>query len=658
MQKKYKFIMPSQNANVGVLVVRKKYNVQIVGDNGVQDIEVDGLRNSITSAEILFDEDVPVYHQANEGYVFDSWSSDVDDVDFTGDTFRVPASDIVVTANYTKISYNVSVNGGTSDLASATIGDVVSLTAAPSEGYEFSAWACDDDRVVFDGNSFEMPADDVTIVAEYQPINYSISFDGPNGLERAQNSDGEIVETGNVGEEITISSFPYIGYSFSAWQSDDVAIQNNSFIMPAKNISISGVYSLSSYTVTSQQMEGGEVTIYKLDSSKDIVNQGSSISASPGTLILIAAEVTSPNHEFYYWSISNENVDLNVPTSDFLNISGNSWEGFEIEDLRYFYMPSEDSTVTANFRLKEGVPAWAQSSENKNLNEGVDSFDVSTSLVVGNDITYSLDNEPSGFSVDAVSGTISFTSSPGSFSFDLVASNSFGSATLSVNLFVADVDVSTPQWTGGNKTIELNEQNIEAYQSIEILYQNSIHQPDSHQSLTYSINSVTPSTGQSKFSINQKGKLYLVESIDYENSDEQQFVLEISATNDFGPSSFELTINVQDVFDVPPKWDRSYFYIPDAFSSTSTSMGHTLMTPNTTDNPTIDTGDAPVTYSKNASAFSSDSGLFSVDLMSGELSLAQSFTFDPEGTNTKYVQIDASSAAGTDSIVVNVRFSE
>ena len=132
-----------------------------------------------------------------------SWKSDnaeIASVDSTGAVKALKAGETQITANVggktascqvtvlerkPDAPYIVTVKGGTADKTNAAEGDTVTLTVdetAIPEGKQFSHWTMDGERI--EGNSFDMPARDVSVEAVYVTIpEYSTIFERSDGSE-------------------------------------------------------------------------------------------------------------------------------------------------------------------------------------------------------------------------------------------------------------------------------------------------------------------------------------------------------------------------------------------------------------------------------------------------------------------------------------------
>lgn len=144
------------------------------------------------------------------------------------------------------------------DKTSAAQGDTVTLTATPQEGYKFGEWSVTDSdgaAVTVEGGAFVMPAKNVTVSATFTQLaanNFSISVIGGTATFADQP-----VTSGETARTIVITAnAPEAGKVFDKWTStDDVVFSaptnsTTTFVMPAKNVSITATYKWIDYTVT------------------------------------------------------------------------------------------------------------------------------------------------------------------------------------------------------------------------------------------------------------------------------------------------------------------------------------------------------------------------------------------------------------------------
>jgi len=143
------------------------------------------------------------------GQQFKNWTTESAGVTFAdansaSTTFAMPANAVTVVANFEPsagpTTYTVTVTGG-SGSGDYEEGETVTITAnTPEAGELFKNWTTESDGVTFaDANSasttFTMPANAVTVVANFEPITYAIGDTGPGGGKIFYyNADGFTVE--------------------------------------------------------------------------------------------------------------------------------------------------------------------------------------------------------------------------------------------------------------------------------------------------------------------------------------------------------------------------------------------------------------------------------------------------------------------------------
>ena len=126
------------------------------------------------------------------------------------------------------------------------------------EGYTFSGWSTSD--VTVTDNLFEMPNSNVTFTGTFTErtkynVSYTITGITPEGYVlpfTKQYYEGAIINLDSlqVGEEIN-------GYRFLGWSSNDVTLtEDNNFVMPNSNVSITGQFELVTYTVSYDFYDG------------------------------------------------------------------------------------------------------------------------------------------------------------------------------------------------------------------------------------------------------------------------------------------------------------------------------------------------------------------------------------------------------------------
>lgn len=168
----------------------------------------------VQAGEKAIEPDVP----SRQGYQFTDWY--LDDTKYDFDT--AVTEDMTLTAKWTANSYTIAfdTNGG-SEIAPITqdYGTQIAVPEAPTrEGYTFTGW----DREI----PTTMPAENMTVTAQWKINRYTITFDTAGGNEIAP-------ITQEYGTNITAPADPTReGYTFIGW---DKAIPET---MPAENITL------------------------------------------------------------------------------------------------------------------------------------------------------------------------------------------------------------------------------------------------------------------------------------------------------------------------------------------------------------------------------------------------------------------------------------
>lgn len=246
------------------------------------------------------------------GYSFKEWQVLSGGVTIIDNTFIMPAQDVTVWAIFDLLppsTYAINVqNDGygsaNANLASATMGTEVTLTAIPNSGYRFKEWQIISGGISITNDKFTMPAQDVSIKAIFEPIIYAITVQN-DGHGAAGSSPTSAV----IGTEITLTSTPNNGYRFKEWQtiSGGVTLANaNSasitFFMPANAVTVKAIFeaeeiSTPTHTVTYDYSSNGGSSATKLT---DTVEEGQSINLTP------TATKTGAGWEFVGWNTSKD----------------------------------------------------------------------------------------------------------------------------------------------------------------------------------------------------------------------------------------------------------------------------------------------------------------------------------------------------------------
>ena len=342
----------------------------------------------------------------SNGYELSTITAAVDSnsvtVNGTGNTrtFIMPANNVTVNAQFTQITYSISVaeniahGSVTADKSSAAEGETVTLTATPANGYQFSAWnvtAGENETVTVTSGTFSMPAHDVTVSAtftELPPATYSITVTGGTAW-----ANGTSVTSATAGTIITLTaSSPQTGYQFSAWNvtaggSENITVANGTFTMPAQNVTVSATFTAIDYYVSIPATSNGTVT-----SNKQTAHIGDTV-----TLTIV------PSTGYQLGSVT---------------VNGGSVSANGTGNTRTFTMPASDVTVNATFTAIDysvSIPTTSNGTVTANK-QTAHIGDTVTLTIVPSD-GYKLD------SISATGATISGTGNTRTFTMPAAAVN-------------------------------------------------------------------------------------------------------------------------------------------------------------------------------------------------------------------------------------------
>jgi len=263
---KWTFTMPNSNVTVSCTFSKIDYTISM----GNSPAAGGSLSCNKTGNKANYGDTVTLTRTAASGYQFSSWSTSPS-LSINGSLqFTMPNQNVSITANWTKISYNVttSVTSGsgtlTRDKATAQIGDTVTITASPSAGYTAGTPTASGISFTNAGTNkwtFTMPAAAVTVSISFSKITYTITKAvSPSGAGTVT-----AAATGQVGDQISVSQTPATGYYFNGWTFSPAgpSVSSGKFTMPANNVTITANYlKRSTGSLSSSSMTGnGSVTL-------------------------------------------------------------------------------------------------------------------------------------------------------------------------------------------------------------------------------------------------------------------------------------------------------------------------------------------------------------------------------------------------------------
>ena len=255
-----------------------------------------------------------------KGYTFKGWDKEIPKT--------MPAENITVKAQWEINQYAITfdTNGG-SEIAPITqdYGTKITAPADPTrKGYTFKGW----DKEIPE----TMPAENITVKAQWEINQYTIAFDTNGGSEIAP-------ITQDYGTEITAPDNPTReGYTFIGWDRDIPEI------MSAENITVTAQWEINRYTITFDTAGGSDIA---------------PITQDYGTNITAPADPTREGYTFIGWdkaiptTMPAENItvtaqwkDSEKPTGE-IKINENSWKAF-LNNITFGLFFKDTQTVTIN----------------------------------------------------------------------------------------------------------------------------------------------------------------------------------------------------------------------------------------------------------------------------------------------------------------------
>ncbi|MBQ6028610.1 MAG: InlB B-repeat-containing protein [Treponema sp.] len=274
---------------------------------------------------------------SKSGFYFAGWgtSADATESAYADGAEYTANADITLYALWSAMpvySVNVSSEHGTVTLSQATgiEGTEITLSNTPAIGWQFDSYtviAEDGTAIVVDNDKFTLPAQNVTVTANYTIIDYAIN------VNSVSNGTVTVSSTANFGQIVTVTATPESDYyrfnSFVVTAADGTSLAVNgtgntrTFVMPAQSVTISSTFD-SKHTITlPTSIEGGTLT-------------SNVTSAFEGDIVTLTV---TPSIKYYVLnSVSATTSNTNI------SVSGDG-------NVKTFIMPGQDVSVNASLNL-------------------------------------------------------------------------------------------------------------------------------------------------------------------------------------------------------------------------------------------------------------------------------------------------------------------
>ena len=308
-----------------------QYTVTVKPENGKADIIITQDYGTPITAPTL----------TREGYTFKGWDKEIPET--------MPADNITVKAQWEINQYTIAfdTNGG-SEITPITQDYGTKITAPDKptrKGYTFKGWDKEIPKT--------MPAENITVKAQWEINPYTITFDTNGGSEIAP-------ITQDYGTEITAPDNPTRkGYTFKGWDKEIPEA------MPAENITVKAQWEINQYTITFDTNGGSEIA---------------PITQDYGTEITAPDNPTRKGYTFKGWdkeipeTMPAENItitarwkDTEKPTGEII-IGTNKWNEF-LNELTFGIFFKDTQEVTINAVDNSGVVFVSYLVTDKELSE-------------------------------------------------------------------------------------------------------------------------------------------------------------------------------------------------------------------------------------------------------------------------------------------------
>lgn len=193
------------------------------------------------------------------GFYFQNWTQNGNILSTNPSfTFTMPASNVSIQANFTPQSYQVTTQsvpaegGLTSGSGVYEFGQNVSLNANAHTGYSFLNWTIDGEIVSTNPSySFTMPAEDLSIWANFEHLLYSLDLDVDPPASGSATGGGDYY----FNDAVTVVANASEGFQFECWTQNATTVSTNpiyNFLMPTSALQLTARFAINTYTVQIQ----------------------------------------------------------------------------------------------------------------------------------------------------------------------------------------------------------------------------------------------------------------------------------------------------------------------------------------------------------------------------------------------------------------------
>ncbi|MCR4655823.1 MAG: InlB B-repeat-containing protein [Lachnospiraceae bacterium] len=264
-------------------------------------------------------DEVTITAYPDPGYQFQEWSVEGADINGHGTqnplTLVMPGASISVSAAFRPVKINTAVSPiGAGTVRMSALGNVVSLSAVPIDGYRFERWSLNDgsDIVLKDVENssvtFLLGHKDATLTAVFRREEYhriTMNCEGGGSVTASPSS-------ARKGETVTLKALPQAGYELKEYRliSGDVVLaepymDSYSFLMGQEDLIITAVFAPRKYQV--KLSSDGHGTAYANADTITGSSEDGSVSVPYGSAVSLIASPDS-GYAFKKWTLSGTAV--------------------------------------------------------------------------------------------------------------------------------------------------------------------------------------------------------------------------------------------------------------------------------------------------------------------------------------------------------------
>ena len=245
-------------------------------------------------------------------------------------TFTMPENDVVLTALFEDIIYNITATNGTSSATTAKYQEQVTVTAnAPETGKEFDKWVVSgitltDEDLAKSTVTFNMPASDVTMEATYKDVVYMVTVEnGTTTLDMATYQTEVTVKANEPDTDMYFDKWEVTGLDTEGMDLTKTEIKFN---MPAGNVTFKATY---------RAIEKFEIVVVDGTKDKEV--------AKAGETVTITANPAPAGKVFDKWTCETAGVTIEFKSAT--------------SSKTTFVMPAKEIEIKAHFRDVGDAPS-------------------------------------------------------------------------------------------------------------------------------------------------------------------------------------------------------------------------------------------------------------------------------------------------------------